>query len=54
MNKDHMLSVDLSICNRCGLCRNDFPHDLWSTLNPIKIPLFHKHTFLIEVGNNVL
>jgi nitroreductase/NAD-dependent dihydropyrimidine dehydrogenase PreA subunit len=29
MNREHIISVDLSQCNHCGLCRKDCPRDLW-------------------------
>jgi len=29
MNREHIISVDISRCNRCGLCLKDCPHDLW-------------------------
>jgi nitroreductase/Pyruvate/2-oxoacid:ferredoxin oxidoreductase delta subunit len=29
MNMEHIISVDTSQCNRCGLCRKDCPHDTW-------------------------
>ena len=29
MTKQHTTSVDLSLCNNCGLCRKDCPHGLW-------------------------
>ena len=30
MGKGHIISVDESRCNRCGLCRKDCPHDIWA------------------------
>ena len=29
MNKEHIISVDASKCNGCGLCLRDCPHKLW-------------------------
>jgi nitroreductase/Pyruvate/2-oxoacid:ferredoxin oxidoreductase delta subunit len=29
MNREHIITVDLSLCNRCGLCKKDCPHGLW-------------------------
>jgi nitroreductase/NAD-dependent dihydropyrimidine dehydrogenase PreA subunit len=29
MSKEHIISVDSSLCNRCGLCRQDCPHGAW-------------------------
>ena len=30
MNRKHIVSVDLLLCNHCGLCKKDCPHDKWS------------------------
>ena len=29
MSREHIISVDVSLCNCCGLCQKDCPHDLW-------------------------
>ena len=29
MKNEHIVSINQSLCNRCGLCRKDCPHDLW-------------------------
>ena len=33
MNKEHIVSVEQSLCNRCGLCAKDCSHDIWKVDN---------------------